>query len=1107
MKKALVCFLVGLLAVLSFPILAQQVIPNVQTAQGEFLGKSRPLTELEPYTPSPTSQKEKARAIVPKGVPNFTDRVPMPSPYAATAKPKNGDPLVQQGNNLNMNFIVEPQTVFDGIDETRAAGIFPPDPSGVANSEYYLQTTNTSGGTYMVVFDLEGNEVFSLDNLNALWSEFNATGFGDPIVLWDQEAERWFIAEFQDFGSSALLIAVSETSDPTGSWYAHRFQTVTFPDYPKYGVWPDAYYITTNEFDSEVPVYVIDRQAMLNGLEADMQILGIPKFADENGDAFQVATPVDWDGSIAPPDGNPGYVVRMYDDAWDGGEDKVELWEIDVDWDNPSNSMVNGPTELFTEPFDAQLCEFGIFDCLPHPNGQIVSALQHVIMHRVPYNNFGTHESIVLQFAVDVESSVNRAGIRWMELRRSGEESWSIYQEGTYSVDDGNSRFMGSIAMDRQGNILLGYTVGGEQNFSLAYTGRLASDPLGTMTINEYQFADGLSGGLSQRWGDYAAMTVNPQNGTDFWFTGEYMLSGEWGTKIMMARINRDTNDVGPQTIITPQNSGYLTDSEVLQVEVRNYGYNPQSNIDISYTVNGSPTVTETITATIPADSTYLHTFVPTVDMSTIGEYDFTIYTSLAADTTYFNDTLRRVVRQLTRNDVGAIGTEGLLDVICETELNIDAVIRNFGVDTLYSAVVTYQLNGGTPTEINWEGTLAPGASTTIPIFISPFIAGTNTLSISASLPNGLPDEDNANDVFSRSFEAILNGETAVLELLTDDYPTETTWELQDLNGLVIAEGGGYTDILTLYTETFCLDPEACYVFYMYDSFGDGICCSYGEGNYRIINPDGEVLLASDGVFGSVEITEFCADPQCLLTIDAVVDPESSPGANDGRIIFTVENGVPSYTYSIDGGANFQASPIFFNLPPGDYDLVAVDGAGCEATAMVTILACTLEGMATVVSSEPNEPTGSITIEAAGGSGNYEYSIDGVNYQAENVFGDLPPGDFIVTIRDGVGCELTIEVSVDVINAQQEATLYGQYVTLYPNPTDGFVQVEVVGTDVSQLPVEIYSADGKVVRYAQLANFGGVQRGTISLYGLPAGTYHLRFVGAGLPRLYAVVKK
>ncbi|HQU60382.1 MAG TPA: hypothetical protein PLU64_14355, partial [Saprospiraceae bacterium] len=499
---------------------------------------------------------------------------------------------------------IEPQLVIEGIDRPTSGGVSPPDPVGDVSPDFFIQMANATGGSYLQVFNMEGVNVFTLTSLNFLWSEFNATGLGDPIILYDQAAGQWLITEFQDFGGNALLLAVSENSDPTGSWYVYRVQTPSFPDYPKYSIWPNAYLVTTNESsDNNIPIYALDRQAMLSGAaNAGIQRLGIPKFNASN--AWQTAQPVDWDGFNAPPDGTPGYIVRMYDDAWQGGQDKVELWEVHIDWEDENNSFISGPTDIISAPFESDLCTGSFFDCIPQPNGSRVDALQQIILHRVPYLNFGSYESMLMHFAVDVDGN-DRAGLRWMELRKSGSNPWSLYQEGTYAPDDGHSRFAGGISMDYNGNILMAYTTGGPNKpLALRFTGRLANDPLGEMTINEYEFAQGLSSQNGSRWGDYAAMSVNPSNGTDFWFTGEYMGNGgAWRTKIMMARIRRDTNDVGPQALIHPQSSGYLTDAEPIQVAVRNYGYDPQYDIGISYSLNGGPVINEVITDTIPADS------------------------------------------------------------------------------------------------------------------------------------------------------------------------------------------------------------------------------------------------------------------------------------------------------------------------------------------------------------------------------------------------------------------------------------------------------------------------------------------------------------------------
>ena len=284
MNKTLSAVFVFSFLMLSLNLIAQQESYPATTASSEFLGKSRPLTELEPIVLT-RSGKEKGRVVVPKGVPNFTEQKPMPSPYADVALPQGDDPLMYNTPGRNSNFPVLPEVVFDGTDETRANGVVPPDPNGEIGDEYFVETTNTSGGTYFTVYDLEGTEVFSLPNLNALWTEFNVQGFGDPIILWDEGAGRWLLTEFQDFSGTSLLMAVSETNDPTGSWFVYRLQTPNFPDYPKYGIWPNAYLITTNEPEDDIPVYAIDRQAMLIGAEAEIQAFGIPKFNAD--DAFK----------------------------------------------------------------------------------------------------------------------------------------------------------------------------------------------------------------------------------------------------------------------------------------------------------------------------------------------------------------------------------------------------------------------------------------------------------------------------------------------------------------------------------------------------------------------------------------------------------------------------------------------------------------------------------------------------------------------------------------------------------------------------------------------------------------------------------------------------
>ncbi|MCB0570063.1 MAG: T9SS type A sorting domain-containing protein [Phaeodactylibacter sp.] len=1107
MKKMLLLSLLCQMFLWELP--AQNTYPAT-AAHMEFLGKSRSLREIEASRTLDRTRtaKSKLRQEVPKEIPNFTGFVPMPTPFADVALPQNGDPLARAHAGRTPGLDIEPLIVVEGLDRPTSGGVTPPDPCGDASPDYFLQLANASGGTYLKVFDMEGANVFSLSSLNFLWSEFNATGLGDPIALYDQAAGQWLISEFQDFGGNALLIAISENSDPTGSWYAYRVQTPSFPDYPKYSIWPNAYLVTTNESDdNNIAIYALDRQAMLSGADnPSVQRLGIPKFNASN--AWQTAQPVDWDGYNTPPADAPGYIVRMYDDAWQGGQDKVEVWEVHIDWADEDNSFTSGPTDIITAPFESDLCTGSFTNCIPQPNGNKVDALQQIILHRVPYINFSSHESITLHFAVDVDGS-DRAGLRWMELRKTGNAPWSLYQEGTYAPGDGNSRFAGGISMDRSGNILMAYTAGGPNKaLSLRFTGRLANDPLGEMTINEYEFATGLSSQNSSRWGDYATMSINPANGTDFWFTGEYMgNNGAWRTKVMMARIRRDTNDIGPQALVQPQSSGYLTDAEPIKVAVRNYGYAAQHDIGISYSLNGGPAINEVITDTIPADSIYYHTFATTEDLSVIGPYDFVVYTSLLSDTAYFNDTLRTRVLQLPRNDVALQGFEGLETAICDSIAIVSIIIRNTGVDTLTSALLTYQLNAEPEDTINWTGSLAPGQQEYIVLTLGPLVAGDQLFSATVSLPNGLPDENTSNDFRETNFTVILGGGEVTLRLLTDSWPEETSWELKDGAGNVLYSGGPYDQETTLIEEEWCL-ADTCYTFTIFDSYGDGLS-GPPAGDVQIINKDGIIVADLNVInFGSSHDLDFCTTFICMLGINADIRHESAPGAGDGRVILSIDNGITPYQYSINGGQSFQSSPVFPNLDAGSYQVVVRDGRNCTADTTVIVESCTLEIAAEVTNATgENEADGTITVSQSGGEGPYTYTLQGQTAQDSSIFSSLLPGSYTVIVRDeSSGCEASLDVVVDITVDAEEPVFFGRQVRLFPNPTEGFVRVEIRGLQSSGfLPVKIYDASGQAIRHARLVTYSGVAQGVISLYGLPAGAYYFRFEHEELPELYPVV--
>ncbi len=427
----------------------------------------------------------------------------------------------------------QPQLNFDGHPFT---GVNPPDTVGDVGRRFYIQMLNGSDGSRFIVHDkATGDVVVPATDLDTLGTGICANGAGDPIVLYDQLANRWLMSEFAPRGDNTLCVYVSITDDPTtGGWFAYSFQATDFPDYPKYAVWPDAYYLASNE--SSPTVYAFDRQSMLNGQPATFQKFTAPSL---DGFRFQALQPADLGGSVAPPTGAPNYFVRHRDDEAhdpsnnDPSSDFLEIFEFHVDFADAANSTFTGPFVVPMSEFDSELCGFSSFSCFEQPSGRDpLDPLREVVMWRVVYRNFGEFEALVGNLVTDVNGN-DQGGIRWFELRKTPQDNiWRLFQEGTYAPDQQN-RWMGSIAMDGVGNIAVGYSVGsGNLSAGLRYTGRQRNDPGGTFAQPERVLVDGQGSITSIRWGDYSSLNVDPDDDCTFWFTSTYALNDRWQTRI-----------------------------------------------------------------------------------------------------------------------------------------------------------------------------------------------------------------------------------------------------------------------------------------------------------------------------------------------------------------------------------------------------------------------------------------------------------------------------------------------------------------------------------------------------------------------------------------------
>lgn len=472
------------------------------------------------------------------------------SPLGSTDKGKSEKPLrvlPNMGNTLNQNdaavqtstgplVLATNSLNFEGVGDTsntpsNPCNCAPPDTNGAVGATQYVQWVNTAFAVYnkptgalVAGFPKAGN---------ALWSGFGGvcetSNDGDPIVQYDKLANRWVMTQFAVSSTPyTQCIAVSTTSDATGTYNRYAFQYGTgFNDYPKLGVWPDGYYISYNIFTNGQTfagskACAFDRTAMLAGTAATQQCFQLST-------SFGGLLPSDLDGTTAPPADSPNFFMNF-------GANSLNLWKFHVDFANSANSTFTGPTSIAVATFSAACSGGGT--CIPQPGtSNKLDSLADRLMYRLAYRNFVDHEALVVNHTVKV-SGTKRAevdGVRWYEIRNPNGTP-SVFQQGTFSPDS-TSRWMGSIAMDKFGNIALGYSASSSSVYpSIRFTGRVPTDALGTMQAESSILAGTASQtGTLHRWGDYSSMSVDPIDDCTFWFTTEYIKTSgsfNWNTRI-----------------------------------------------------------------------------------------------------------------------------------------------------------------------------------------------------------------------------------------------------------------------------------------------------------------------------------------------------------------------------------------------------------------------------------------------------------------------------------------------------------------------------------------------------------------------------------------------
>ena len=427
---------------------------------------------------------------------------------------------------------------FTGPQGTFQFAFAPPDPNAAVGATQVVETVNLS----WAVFDkTTGATLLGPVSLASIWSGFNtacsATGksLADPIVLYDKLAQRWVIKIVTLGNPYFTCVAVSTTSDATGTYNRYAF---SLPDQgnltgQKFGLWPDAYYFAQYTFPNATTYLgpeacALDRTHMLAGQAATMQCIQV------NTTNIYGMIPSDLDGMNAPPAASPNYYLVQ----GPARSNSLYLYKFHVDFTTPANSTFTGPVIIAVSAYTPASAD-GVVSIPQLGTSQLLDANGSDLMHRLAYRNFANaktpYEALVVTHSVVVGSGSSKTlGLRWYQLR-SPATTPVVFQQGTYSPDT-TYRWMGSIAQDRMGNFALGYSVSSATMYpGIRYTGRVPSDPVNTLEAEVSLFSGSGSQTGGGRWGDYTSVSVDPTDDCTMWYTNEYMAGTgalNWATRL-----------------------------------------------------------------------------------------------------------------------------------------------------------------------------------------------------------------------------------------------------------------------------------------------------------------------------------------------------------------------------------------------------------------------------------------------------------------------------------------------------------------------------------------------------------------------------------------------
>ena len=679
-------------------------------------------------------------------------------------------------------------------------------------------------------------------------------------------------------------------------------------------------------------------------------------------------------------------------------------------------------------------------------------------------------------------------------------------------------------------------------------------------------------------------------------------------------------DDLAVEELVEPVASPDLGSSEAVTLRVANTGLNDMSDFDLSLLIDGELMETVNVQGTIAPFGDSLIQFTTTQDFSAPGDYLITGIVSDPDDGYGNNDTLDFVLSHLHNVD-GALSI-AQVNTTCDGQVSVNAVISNLGAEVIYSVDLLVVINGEVMNVLEESVEITSQDQGSLSFFIDDdMLASSNTIQLALTSVNGITDGDATNNTAIATADLEASFEDLTLYFLADDWPSETSWQLVDVgSGQILSEGdlgwgtdeyseavcvsssaclmlyvfdsygdgmccaggegffqvlnsngeiivhndgdfgdeavesfcagdSGCQDLITLnfiaddwpletswllldvasgqilsegglgsgtveYSEVVCVSSSTCQTLYVFDSWGDGMCCAGGEGYFQVFNSDGEIIVYNDGDFGEEAVESFCAsDSACQILANVDIDPASSELASDGILTIQTVSTNNDFVYSIDGGQSFQSSNIFEGLEAGTYDVVVENGSGtCSYEETIVIAVCDFTDLEITIVHPYSVLTadGSITIAPLSEESSYLYSIDGgQNFEASGVFMNLPVGEYNIVVTDNLGpCMYEFErllVPGGVVAVDDQASI-APVIRVFPNPTNNQLSIELVSTNIlnQALQFVVFDRLGRVLETGSIAEGG--TREIISLGRYAPGTYFVKCLGEGFEQNFKVIK-